>query len=176
MGKPLGATGVKWHQPYTELGRAMREDQARAALLIIEALEQVGWRIQRAAALLGYRDYCQLDAYVRRLGLRKLVQRNRYGATAHNMACNYRSTALVTRLRAAGDEDGARAVVWAAIRVEHGNVQRAAKRLGVSESGMRTYVRTLGLSDDVTKLRLSAQGHYRARARHQAWVESRRKK
>jgi hypothetical protein len=175
MGKPHGASGVKWGLPCTELGWAMREDQARAALMIVEALERVGWRIMKAAALLGYRDYGQLDDYVTQLGLRRLVQRKRREASVQNMVSNYRSTATIVMLHAAGDDEAARAMLYAAIRAEKGNVQRMARRLGIVDSCVRKYVRVLGLSNDLFQLRMSAQGHWRSRARHRAWVESRRK-
>lgn len=63
--------------PKTEVGWAMWQNQANAALLIIAALEKTGWLVKPAATLLGFRDRRQLSVYIRQLGLLKIKREQR---------------------------------------------------------------------------------------------------
>lgn len=143
----------------TELGRAMLDDQARAALIIIGALERVGWRIYLAAPLLGYRRARTVGEYIDQLGMQPLVARMRRADWQHNAAIRAHGRcgepSLVERLRASGDAEAARALMLDAIVARRGNVARAARDLGMSETSARGYVDALSLRGALTRIRCS---------------------
>ena len=142
MGKTLGKTGVRYGTPHTEVGRAMRDDQARAAVMILEALERNHWVIYKAAQELGMRasmhQQGQLSQYIKRLGLRGIVHEKRWGDWVQNAVMRRENFTLhpmsvLDRLRAeACDEQAARALVASAIALHGGNVSKAARALNMS--------------------------------------------
>ncbi len=168
MGRKNGKTGVRYGTPYTELGKAMRDDQAHAALLIIDALERTGWRIMRAAALLGYRDYGQLDDYITRLGMRKLVQDKRREAWTANLHVTSRPMTLVELMRLNGDREGIRALLLNALHARKGNELRAARDLNMPLTTLRKYVRQVGVRPTLVRIRLAWDGNPKARAQYRA--------
>ena len=173
MGRKLGATGTKYGRPITELGRAMRDDQARAAVLIIGALERVGWRIMRAAPLLGYRDYGQLDDYITQLGMRSLVQENRRACWSANGAirnARYQMD-LVGLMRVSGDRDGIRVLLINALYATGGNELRAARDLDMSLTTLRRYVKQVGLRPVLARIRLAHDGDPKARSQYRAMAK-----
>jgi transcriptional regulator with GAF, ATPase, and Fis domain len=157
----------------------MLDDQARAALIIIEALERVGWRIYLAAPLLGYRRARSVGEYIDQLGMQPLVARMRRADWQHNAAIRAHGRcgepSLVERLRADGDDETARAILLDAIRVRRGNVARAARDLGMPESSCRLYVNRLARCE-LTAIRRSRDAD--PKAAHvwmEQWCKPRRK-
>ena len=147
----------------TELGRVMVDDQARGALMIVEALERVGWRLTRAAPLLGYRTHRQLSEYVRQLGMLPLVQRMRQADWQHNAAIRAHGRcgepSLLESLRADGDDETSRSILLDALRARRGNVARAARDLGMPETSCRGYVDALSLRVALVRIRRSSDAN-----------------
>jgi transcriptional regulator with GAF, ATPase, and Fis domain len=165
-------TGVK-----TELGRAMKDNQAKAALMILEALEKVGWRITEAAPLLGYKDYGQLDDYITQLGLRRIVQNSRRKAwQANHIYTPHKELRPIELLRRDGDVDGMRMLLIDAVRLHKGCVQRAARTLGLSDTGIRLYITKMGLNSTVNAIRRTWGSNQHTRSQWKAMQKHRGKR